>query len=304
MTHTVTFVFSAAFRKSNELFERRQRLQARLIQVSQEQHGAMGKATSDYGVQFSVAKNRWAKSKTLFEQERLNKVLPSRFGRPPVGTPFTKQYMSHHDAMFQQVGSCVADIVDVVEGISSGQIRVGGKFTEQFVPPPTPSVFPDQAVLQQQEAAVRKELNNLQNSLRQSEEERNRTWKKMLKTKSEFDIPHHSGMRRMDNYSNLQPPPLRSSTTQSIPHEMVAAPNLMASYTPTSRTHHPGPDFSGSTSKYSAARVRERISADGTVAPVSEPKKTKEGLYQRPAGRTRKGMEWDAVRGIWVPSLR
>ena len=43
-----------------------------------------------------------------------------------------------------------------------------------------------------------------------------------------------------------------------------------------------------SQSKYSAARVRERISADGTVAPVSEPKKTKDGLYQRPAGRKRR----------------
>lgn len=56
-----------------------------------------------------------------------------------------------------------------------------------------------------------------------------------------------------------------------------------------------------SDSKYSAARVRERISSDGTVAPVTTPKRTKDGLYVRPAGRTRKGMEWDAVRGIWVP---
>ena len=54
-------------------------------------------------------------------------------------------------------------------------------------------------------------------------------------------------------------------------------------------------------SKYSAARVKERIGADGTVAPVSEPKKSKDGLFQRPAGRTRKGMDWDAIRGIWIP---
>ena len=58
----------------------------------------------------------------------------------------------------------------------------------------------------------------------------------------------------------------------------------------------------GSASKYSAARVRERFAHDGTVAPVTTPKKTQEGLYQRPAGRTRKGMEWDAVRGVWVPN--
>jgi hypothetical protein len=55
-------------------------------------------------------------------------------------------------------------------------------------------------------------------------------------------------------------------------------------------------------SKYSAAKVRKRIAPDGSVLPVSEPKKTNDGLYQRPAGRTRKGMDWDAERGIWVRS--
>jgi hypothetical protein len=34
---------------------------------------------------------------------------------------------------------------------------------------------------------------------------------------------------------------------------------------------------------------------------AQKPKKTPDGLYQRPAGRKRKGMQWDAVRGIWVP---
>jgi hypothetical protein len=53
--------------------------------------------------------------------------------------------------------------------------------------------------------------------------------------------------------------------------------------------------------KYSAAKVRERIYADGSVRPVTEPKRGKDGLFQRPAGRTRKGMNWDAVRGIWIP---
>jgi hypothetical protein len=30
-------------------------------------------------------------------------------------------------------------------------------------------------------------------------------------------------------------------------------------------------------------------------------KKSKDGLYQRPSGRALKGMDWDAVKGIWVP---
>ena len=32
------------------------------------------------------------------------------------------------------------------------------------------------------------------------------------------------------------------------------------------------------------------------------PKRTSKGLSVRPAGRTHKGMEWDAVKGIWVPA--
>ena len=70
----------------------------------------------------------------------------------------------------------------------------------------------------------------------------------------------------------------------------------------TIQTLPPAAAAAGSASKYSAARVRERFAHDGTVAPVTTPKKTQEGLYQRPAGRTRKGMEWDAVRGVWVPN--
>lgn len=57
-----------------------------------------------------------------------------------------------------------------------------------------------------------------------------------------------------------------------------------------------------SDSKYSAARVRERIGSDGTVAPAMAPTRTREGLYVRPADRTQKGMEWDAVKGVWVPT--
>jgi len=56
-----------------------------------------------------------------------------------------------------------------------------------------------------------------------------------------------------------------------------------------------------SDSKYSAARVKERIFSDGSVVPVTMPKQNKDGLYQRPAGRKRKNMKWDAVRGRWMP---
>ncbi len=58
--------------------------------------------------------------------------------------------------------------------------------------------------------------------------------------------------------------------------------------------------------KYSIEKVRARMYSDGSVLPVSEPKRGKDGLFLRPAGRQRKGMDWDGVNGKWVPqgSLR
>ena len=104
--------------------------------------------------------------------------------------------------------------------------------------------------------------------------------------------PLYMGRVRIDatNYHKIPVPPLRNSTPQAVP-QSFGARSAVASYTP--------PTNDGS--KYSAARVKERMGTDGTVRTVQEPKKTPEGLYVRPAGRKRKGMEWDAVRGIWVP---
>ena len=71
---------------------------------------------------------------------------------------------------------------------------------------------------------------------------------------------------------------------------------------PTGTPAHKGPlTPNTSDSKYSAARVKERIFSDGSVVPVTMPKQNKDGLYQRPAGRKRKNMKWDAVRGRWMP---
>mmetsp|Transcript_19340 Transcript_19340/g.39441 ORF Transcript_19340/g.39441 Transcript_19340/m.39441 type:complete len:1096 (+) Transcript_19340:171-3458(+) len=53
--------------------------------------------------------------------------------------------------------------------------------------------------------------------------------------------------------------------------------------------------------RYSINKVNARKMKDGSVIPVSTPKKLENGKYARPSGRQRKGMDWDAVRGIWVP---
>lgn len=53
--------------------------------------------------------------------------------------------------------------------------------------------------------------------------------------------------------------------------------------------------------KYSTTNVNARKNPDGSVVPASKPKLLPDGRFARPAGRQRKGMDWDAVNGWWVP---
>lgn len=53
--------------------------------------------------------------------------------------------------------------------------------------------------------------------------------------------------------------------------------------------------------RYSVQSVQARHMNDGSVIPVTQPKLLPNGEYQRPIGRQRKGMDWDPVRGVWIP---
>ena len=53
--------------------------------------------------------------------------------------------------------------------------------------------------------------------------------------------------------------------------------------------------------RYSSANVEARKNSDGTVYPVQQPKLMPNGEFARPAGRQRRGMDWDARRGCWFP---
>ena len=112
-----------------------------------------------------------------------------------------------------------------------------------------------------------------------AEEERKRAWKKLMKVKAELE---------------------------QVSGSEGGAPAATTSYTPKSRTsrglegYAPSGGVNTSDSKYSLARVRERIGTDGSVEPISK-KIGADGQYQRPTGRGRKGMDWDAVRGVWIP---
>jgi hypothetical protein len=271
------------------------------------------KHKNDYALEVAIARARWHKEKQEHDINRAKNAMPSNWGRQPIGTNTTQNYM-RVAGIPNIVGTCVADLVDGAILVGEGKLQ--DKKMGDFVPPPSHDAMHNMgggdSLAQQQmrmETEMRRQLGDFQLNFQNSEEERKRAWKKMLKTKAELDLPQaglfpqnqRRGRMQLDltNYHLVPMPALRASGQQTMPQEFSMARADVASYAPPVTAH--GDPTGGSDSKYSAARVRERISADGSVAPVSEPKKTKDGLYQRPAGRTRKGMQWDALRGIWLP---
>ena len=288
----------------------------------------MSQVSKNYRAEYEAAYKQWNHRRQEFESARLNLYMPHRNNpnHRPNGTALTKVYAGQPDPTRRAVAFCLGDVLDTVIGAAEGQYRLE-RFTDEFRPPPKPDVQSNTNYAQNQktEERLKKEYSVITSELRSSEEERQKSWKRMMKTKAEFEVPHGRTSIDMSNYALMPLPSLRQSGGESVP--MNAAPSVslpmdakavsrlppaaavaVASVGNPMPNRPPNPTVPSasaappsSDSKYSAARVRERISSDGTVAPVTAPKRTKEGLYVRPAGRTRKGMEWDAVRGIWVP---
>ena len=281
--------------------QRRSRITQQFNFFAQKSRPELAKASQEYSMQVAMAKQQYLKEKQEHDRQKMKTALPSRWGRQPFGTQFIQTYMAKSTAPNASViGNCLADVIDGCMLISEGKVQAN-KF-RAFEPPPVPrNKQTGETVAESHrriEQDLRRAVSEVTSKLQQSEEDRRRAWRKYVKVASEFDLPMSGG--RVD--PNTPMPSLQRSSHQSIPRELdQALSSSMASFTPSrgKPVYGSGP----STSKYSTARVQQRIHGDGTVAPVSQPKKTKEGLYQRPAGRTRKGMQWDAVRGIWVPEI-
>jgi hypothetical protein len=299
--------YNRAFRVSNELYNQRVKLQNDVAMIDHQQRLFLTKFKNDYAVQVTLARARWQKSKEEWEHNQAHKTMQGMFGQMPVGTNKTQAAARHPNQVVNTVGLTLGRVVDaVVLKLEGGS---GREQFEEFVPPHAPDF--DAIVVDKEtgetygqrnqriQASAHQQLQTLNMQLQQSEEERKRAWRKLCKTKAEYELPT-SGRRRVDPDLAAQTPvpPLRASS--AVPSAASFQPTSMATYVPQSKPKY---QLSNpSESKYSAARVRERISSDGTVAPVTAPKRDKDGLYMRPAGRTRKGMNWDAIRGIWVPA--
>jgi hypothetical protein len=296
------------------LFASQQLIQHQLTFVISKGREELSQAHAEHAKQVVEARKRWMKEKMNHDLKCIQTLLPSKLRQQPLGTERIKEFMENANQIEHRsvVGLCLADVIDGSLKIAEGKVSLD-KFVD-FKPPPAPGIDPEtgEDMITRQhrvESEFRSKYNIVNARFQTSENERLRAFKKMMKSKAELGLMHEqifpnqsyprSFLVTNDNYNTIPLPPLRTSSQMNIPREFQRTKISVASYTPPTAT---ATATSGeSDSKYSAAKIRDRKGADGTVAPVSEPKKTKEGFYMRPAGRTRKGMRWDPVAGVWVP---
>ena len=258
-----------------------------------------------YKEALGAAHQQWNKRRMEFEKTRLNTYMPNRNNpnHRPDGTALTKVYATQKDPIHHTVATCMGDILDVAIAAGEGKFRIE-RFQEEFQPPVKPDVHsnPNYVSSLRADESLRKDFAAVTAELRVAEEERQKAWKRMMKTKAEFEMPGRGAS------SNYNMPQLRQTVLTpaprmhtSMPPDPQALARMAMASMPNSAVMAAATGPPSSDSKYSAARVRERIGADGTVVPVTAPKRGPDGLFIRPAGRTRKNMDWDSVRGIWVP---
>ncbi len=213
------------------------------------------------------------------------------------------------------------------------EARDGDQF-RPFVPPSSTS--PDVIIMNtrgetytQLEKRLKADIAKLQTQLDASEAARSKAWSRLNKAKAAYNSrssgggsgapsaqaarsyrPKASTTARYGNssvtqgYNQMQS---RSNTSYQTPTSMAKNPavaSAAAAAAAVKANMNMGTGMVANTpseNKYSIDKVRARMYSDGSVLPVSEPKRGKDGLFLRPAGRQRKGMDWDALNGKWVP---
>lgn len=298
--------YNKAYQFSTNLFEARKMIQHNLTFAIAKGRQELTKAHSDYTIAYTTAKQRWTKEKFEYDLKKTQAVLPTKWGKQPLGTEWINRYMQQNITNIQRttVGQTLADIVDGCILGAEGKANI--QPFRNFVPPPAPGMDAQtgENMAQRQhriEMEYRKQYGEIDAKLQKSEADRARAWRKAMKAQAENNaVCNVRGSRvTVSNYHSIPVPVIRSGVPPGLPPQMTYQQRTQVYSAPTTTT-----SSSGSTvdmSKYSAEKVKLRKSADGSVAPVSKPKKDKDGLYLRPAGRTRKGMQWDAVNGVWVP---
>ena len=327
--------YNQAFRLSTELNNLRHKLQGDIARLLYTARSITHGKKKDYAVEVAIAKNKWQRRKEIWEQTQKKKLemmnlvfsghLKTRVIVEDVVTTLVdkvqcrverRHYLDPMITMGNPIrevtASVIADMKDtIVTHVTAESFKYdpNEKF-EDFIPPPDEDERPlAQMSLEYQvrEAKIRNEINIIESKLAKSEEDRKRAWKRMVKVKAEA-----GGSRPTQALDHLLPPvpPLKGgkmyappplsefmAMTQPVMHRQMHIPSQLNVPTPTKdRSSEP------SHAKSYSESIKARIFPDGSIKPVMTPKKLKDGTYQRPAGRKRKGMDWDAHRGVWTPS--
>lgn len=255
------------------------------------------------------------------------------------GTRYTSLQVNSPNILVSQVATALAHCVDVVVNrIEGGWISTSviDEMKRDEYPPfryldpaKTMSMNEKGETFQELNARITSQLAKVSKQLASCEQVRAQKWSKLVQAKHGGQMkgqmktptqpsknkPTKHTSKNTPTHHQQQSPPQQPQTQRqqkqqtsqpvSAKSHVPSAPAVAPVEIPAKVKHTPvatTPSTSSSTTnKYSIEAVRARISADGCVRPISTPKMTKDGLYMRPAGRQRKGMDWDAVNGIWVP---
>ena len=245
---------------------------------------------------------------------------------------------THTRSIPHQVAMTMAHCIDVVarraeSGWLPDTVIDEGKYGETFPPfVPPASSNPDYIVLNANGETISKlqkrlnaEISRVKALLDASEAARSKAWSRLNKAQAVVNNrptgnkstkqPAKSNRQKVSVTTPKYPTPKsvqKQKTSQSRPAytspatiaknpAVASAAAAAEAVKATMKNGKSQTTSSASENKYSLEKVRARMYSDGSVLPVSMPKKGKDGLFLRPAGRQRKGMNWDAVNGKWVP---
>jgi hypothetical protein len=173
-------------------------LQTKINNLSYQQRNQEHQYTTEYAANYAMAQTTWIQRKKQFDHTKLNKLLPSRRGIARQGTRMTQFYhMTRPDrsGISEQVGDCVADVVDAVESIAQGVLR-NEYFSEPFTRPEVSLGFGREnlARMMQKERELRARLDESMKQMNEHEDFRKKAWRKVMKTKAEFELPEYQYM--------------------------------------------------------------------------------------------------------------
>ena len=236
------------------------------------------------------------------------------------GTNYTSSCINSNDPIMSQVATSLGHCVDVVVNrverrwVSTsvlddmkGEEYPAFKFDDKDNK--TIPLNEKGEILEQINARVTAQLAQIAKHLNTCEQARAQKWSKLMKAKAEAEGSSAQKQRARNNRPAVMKSFAQQQQSYNAPasnvHQTSNATSVMKAgmnYNAAVGRQRPTGTISCNVmdNKYSAEAVRARMSSDGSVRPINAPKMTRDGLYMRPAGRQRKGMDWDAVNGIWV----